>query len=231
MNPVVALALRHRVLVLVLLALFLVGGGIAFRLLNIEAYPDPVPPMVEVVTQNPGQSAGEIERTVTMPIEIQLAGIKNVKKVETISLFGLSDVRVQFTFDYDYDQAKQQVINALSQVPPLPGGAQPGISPTSPIGEIYRYRIVGPKNYSVTDLKTIQDWILQRRFKAVPGVIDVNGWPARARPMRSRSISASWLPMACRWVRCSMPSTMPTAMSVARRSTWARNRPWCAAWA
>lgn len=181
MNPVVALALRHRVLVLILLALFLVGGGIAFRLLNIEAYPDPVPPMVEVVTQNPGQSAGEIERTVAMPIEIQLAGIKNVKKVETISLFGLSDVRVQFTFDYDYDQAKQQVINALSQVPPLPGGAQPGISPTSPIGEIYRYRIVGPKNYSVTDLKTIQDWILQRRFKAVPGVIDVNGWAGKSK--------------------------------------------------
>ncbi|MDE1918175.1 MAG: efflux RND transporter permease subunit [Sphingomonadales bacterium] len=181
MNPVVALALRHRILVLVLLALFLVGGGIAFRLLNIEAYPDPVPPMVEVVTQNTGQSASEIERTVTIPIEIQLAGIKNVKKVETISLFGLSDVRVQFTFDYDYEQAKQQVINALSQVPPLPNGAQPGISPTSPIGEIYRYRIVGPKNYSVTDLKTIQDWILQRRFKAVPGVIDVNGWAGKSK--------------------------------------------------
>lgn len=181
MNPVVALSLRHRVLVLVLLALFLVGGGIAFRLLNIEAYPDPVPPRVEIVTQNPGESAGEIERSVTIPLEVQLAGIKNVKKVETISLFGLSDVRVQFTFDYDYEQAKQQVINALSQLPPLPGGAQPQISPTSPIGEIYRYRIVGPKNYSATDFKTIQDWILQRRFKAVPGVIDVNGWAGKSK--------------------------------------------------
>lgn len=181
MNPVVALSLRHRMLVLVLLAVFLVGGGVAFRLLNIEAYPDPVPPRVEIVTQNPGESAGEIERSVTIPIEIQLAGIKNVKKVETISLFGLSDVRVQFTFDYDYEQAKQQVINALSQMPPLPGGVQPQISPTSPIGEIYRYRLVGPKNYSVTDLKTIQDWILQRRFKAVPGVIDVNGWAGKSK--------------------------------------------------
>lgn len=181
MNPVVALSLRHRVLVLVLLALFLVGGGIAFRLLNIEAYPDPVPPRVEIVTQNPGESAGEIERSITIPLEVQLAGIKNVKKVETISLFGLSDVRVQFTFDYDYEQAKQQVINALSQLPPLPGGAQPQISPTSPIGEIYRYRIVGPKNYSATDFKTIQDWILQRRFKSVPGVIDVNGWAGKSK--------------------------------------------------
>jgi cobalt-zinc-cadmium resistance protein CzcA len=137
--------------------------------------------MVEIVTQNSGQSASEIERSITIPVEIQLAGIKNVKKVETISLFGLSDVRVQFTFDYDYEQAKQQVINALSQLPPMPNGAQPGISPTSPIGEIYRYRIRGPKNYSVTDLKTIQDWILQRRFKAVPGVIDVNGWAGKSK--------------------------------------------------
>jgi heavy metal efflux system protein len=181
MNPVVALALKHRVMVLILLALFLVGGGLAFHLLNIEAYPDPVPPMVEVVTQNPGQSASEIERTVTIPIEIQLAGIKNVKKVETISLFGLSDVRVQFTYDYTYEQAEQKVINALSQLPPLAGGAQPGISPESPIGEIYRYRIVGPKNYSVTDLKTLQDWVLQRRFKAVPGVVDVNGWAGKSK--------------------------------------------------
>jgi heavy metal efflux system protein len=181
MNPVVALALKHRIMVLIALALFLAGGGVAFHLLNIEAYPDPVPPMVEVVTQNAGQSASEIERSVTIPIEIQLAGIKNVKKVETISLFGLSDVRVQFTFDYDYEQARQQVINALSQLPPLPNGAQAGISPTSPIGEIYRYRIVGPRNYSVTDLKTLQDWVLQRRFKAVPGVIDVNGWAGKSK--------------------------------------------------
>lgn len=181
MNPIVAFALRHRFMMLVVLGLFLVAGGVAFALLNIEAYPDPVPPMVEIVTQNTGQSASEIERTITIPIEIQLAGVKNVKKIETISLFGLSDVRVQFTFDYDYEQAKQQVINALSQLPPLASGAQPGISPTSPIGEIYRYRIVGPKGYSVTDLKTIQDWILQRRFKAVPGVIDVNGWAGKSK--------------------------------------------------
>jgi cobalt-zinc-cadmium resistance protein CzcA len=181
MNPVVVLALKHRVMVLILLVLFLLAGGVAFRVLNIEAYPDPVPPMVEVVTQNPGQSASEIERTVTIPIEIQLAGIKNVKKVQTISLFGLSDVRVQFTYDYSYEQAEQKVINALSQLPPLAGGAQPGISPESPIGEIYRYRIVGPKGYSVTDLKTLQDWVLQRRFKAVPGVVDVDGWAGKSK--------------------------------------------------
>lgn len=181
MNPIVAFALKQRLLILALLALSLVGGYLAFRQLNIEAYPDPVPPLVEVVTQSAGLSAEEIERTITIPIEIQLAGIKNVKAVQTISLFGLSDVRVQFTYDYTYEQAEQKIINALSQLTPLPGGAAPGISPESPIGEIYRYRIAGPKNYSVTDFKTIQDWILQRRFKAVPGVVDVNGWAGKSK--------------------------------------------------
>ena len=181
MNPVVTFALRHRRMVLGFLAVFLLGGFFAYKTLNIEAYPDPVPPMVEIITQNSGLSAQEIERTITIPIEIQLAGIKNVKKVETISLFGLSDVRVQFTYDYSYEEAQQKVLNQLSQLSGLPTGAQPTISPTSPVGEIYRYQIVGPKGYSVTDLKTIQDWILQRRFKAVPGVIDVNGWAGKSK--------------------------------------------------
>ena len=133
------------------------------------------PPLVDVVTQNPGQSAEEIERYITIPIEIQMAGIPNVTAVRTISLFGLSDVKVQFTYAFTYDEAQQWVINRLSQLAPLPNGATPQISPDSPIGEIYRYRVVGPPGFSVTDLKTIQNWILERRFKAVPGVIDVTG--------------------------------------------------------
>jgi cobalt-zinc-cadmium resistance protein CzcA len=181
MNPIVTFALRHRMMVLAFLAVFLIGGYFAYKTLNIEAYPDPVPPRVEIITQSSGLSAQEIERTITIPIEIQLAGIKNVKKVETISLFGLSDVRVQFTYDYTYEEAQQKVLNQLSQLQGLPTGAQPVISPTSPIGEIFRYQIVGPKGYSVTDLKTIQDWILERRFKAVPGVIDVNGWAGKSK--------------------------------------------------
>ncbi len=134
-----------------------------------------MPPLVDIITQNPGQSSEEIERYITIPIEIQMAGIPYVKAIRTISLFGLSDVKVQFTYDLNYEQAAQYVINRLSQLPPLPNGVQPQLSPTSPIGEIYRYRVVGPPGYSVTDLKTIQDWILQRRFKAIPGVIDVVG--------------------------------------------------------
>jgi len=181
MNHVVAFALRRRALVLVMMVAVFVAGIVGFLKLNIEAYPDPVPPQVEVVTQSTGQSAEEIERYITIPIEIQMAGIPHVKSVRTISLFGLSDVKIAFTYDFTYDEAEQRVINRLTQLGNLPNGAQPQVSPTSPIGEIYRYRVVGPPNYSVTDLKTLQDWVLERRFKGVPGVIDVTGWGGKTK--------------------------------------------------
>ena len=176
MNGVVAFALRQRALVLILFVAALAAGGFAFAQLNIEAYPDPVPPLVDIVTQNAGQSAEEMERYVTIPIEVQMAGLENLKAIRTISLFGLSDVKLQFTYDTTYEESRQRVLNRLSQLPTLPNNAQPQISPTSPIGEVYRYRLVGPRGFSVTDLKTLQDWVLQRRFKAVPGVVDVTGW-------------------------------------------------------
>src|SRR3954451_4555453 len=176
MDRLVAIAVSRRYLMVGLLAVVMIGGLIAFKQLNIEAYPDPTPPMVDIVTQSPGLSSEEIERYITIPIETQVAGIKNLRTIRTISLYGLSDVKLQFSFDYTYDEALQQVLNRLSQLAPLPGNVQPGISPLSPIGEIYRYRLKGPPNYSVLDLKTLQDWILQRRFRAVPGVIDVTGW-------------------------------------------------------
>jgi len=181
MNSIVSFALRQRVLIVVLLVMVLLGGVASFISLNIEAYPDPVPPLVDIVTQSTGQSAEEIERYITIPLEIQMAGIPNVQAIRTISLFGLSDVKVQFTYDFTYQQAEQWVVNRLSQLPALPNNVQPQISPTSPIGEIYRYRVVGPPNYSVTDLKTLEDWVLERRFKAVPGVIDVTGWGGKTK--------------------------------------------------
>jgi heavy metal efflux system protein len=181
MNAIVAFALRQRVLIVVLLVMVLGTGIASFLSLNIEAYPDPVPPLVDVVTQSTGQSAEEIERYITIPLEIQMAGIPNVQAIRTISLFGLSDVKVQFTYDFTYQQAEQWVTNRLSQLGSLPNNAQPQISPTSPIGEIFRYRVVGPPNYSVTDLKTLEDWVLERRFKAVPGVIDVTGWGGKTK--------------------------------------------------
>src|ERR1700754_945133 len=181
MDRFVAFAVSRRYLMLGLFAAVIVGGLVAFQQLNIEAYPDPTPPMVDVVTQSAGLSAEEIERYITIPLETQVAGIKNLKVIRTISLYGLSDVKLQFSFDYTYEQALQEVLNRLSQLGPLPNNAQPQISPLSPIGEIYRYRLVGPSNYSVLDLKTLQDWVLQRRFRAVPGVIDVTGWGGKSK--------------------------------------------------
>jgi len=181
MNALIAFALKHRLLMLALFVTVMAGGALAFRQLNIEAYPDPTPPMVDIVTQSPGLSAEEIERYITIPIETQTAAIKNLRVIRTISLYGLSDVKLQFTFDYTYEEALQQVLNRLSSLPPLLNNAQPQISPLSPIGEIYRYRLVGPPGYSVLDLKTLQDWVLQRRFRAVPGVIDVTGWGGKTK--------------------------------------------------
>lgn len=181
MIGLVRLALRQRWTIVGFFAAMVIAGAIAFWHLNIEAYPDPVPPMVEIVTQSGGLSAEEMERGVTVPLEVQMAGLPNMTAIRAISLFGLSDVKIQFSYDFNYEQAQQQVINRLAQLPQLPGGAIPAISPTSPVGEIYRYRIKAPAGYSVADLKTLQDWVLQRRFKAIPGVIDVTGWGGKLR--------------------------------------------------
>src|ERR1700752_670158 len=181
MNDLIAFSLKHRILMLVAFFLTIFGGLVAFQELNIEAYPDPTPPMVDIVTQSPGLSAEEIERYIPIPIEAGVSGIKNLRTIRTISLYGLSDVKLQFSFDYTYEEALQQGLNRLAQLPPLPGSVQPTISPLSPIGEIFRYRLTGPPNYSVLDLKTLQDWVLQRRFRAVPGVIDVTGWGGKTK--------------------------------------------------
>src|ERR1700740_2850681 len=139
MNALIEFSLRHRMLMLVLFAMIFAGGIVAFRQLNIEAYPDPTPPMVDVVTQSPGLSAEEIERYITIPIEAQTSAIKNLSVIRTISLSGLSDVKLQCTFDYTYEEALQQVLNRLAAMPPLLNNAQPQISPLSPISEIYPF--------------------------------------------------------------------------------------------
>src|SRR5262249_47089441 len=111
MQAIVGAAIQQRVLVLILAAALIIGGVFAYRQLNIEAYPDPVPPLVEIVTQNPGQSSEEIERYITIPIEVQMAGLPFVTSVRSISLTGLSDIKVQFTFDISYREASLLVTN------------------------------------------------------------------------------------------------------------------------
>lgn len=181
MSALIAFSLRFRILTVLMLGVFMAAGLVAFANLNIEAYPDPVPPLVDVVTQNPGQSAEEMERYITIPIEVGVASSPYLKSIRTISLFGLSDVKLQFTYDLTYEQAEQKILNRLSQLPQLPNQAQPSISPWSPIGEIFRYQLIGPPGYSNMDLKTLQDWVVARRFRAVPGVIDVTGWGGKSK--------------------------------------------------
>ena len=167
--------MKRRSMALAIVLLLLAGGVVAFYRLNIEAYPDPSPPMCEIITQSSGQSAEEVERYITIPIEIAMAGMPGLQHLRSISLYGLSSVKVQFSYDTDYYFALQQVLNRLNTIQ-LPNNAQPFISPESAVGEVYRYQLIGPPGYSLSDLKTVQDWVLQRRFRTIPGVIDVVGW-------------------------------------------------------
>ena len=138
---------------------------------------------------------------------------------------------MQFTYDFTYYQAEQWVTNRLSQLGALPNGAQPQISPTSPIGEIYRYRVVGPPNYSVTDLKTLEDWVLERRFKAVPGRHRRDRLGRQDQDLRHRDRSAQIDGLRIVGARrCCRRSAMPTSTSAARRSISVLKPPWCAAW-
>lgn len=167
----VEVSLVQRFLVCALGFLLLFGGLYAFHLLDIVAYPDPAPPMVELITQFPGYSAEEIERQVTIPIEVALNGIPKLTDIRSLSIFGLSDVKVYFDFDSDLFRDRQEILNRLNSVQ-LPQGVQPALSPWWAIAEIYRYELSG-QNTSLTDLKTIQDWQVRHAFKRVPGVIDV----------------------------------------------------------
>lgn len=156
----------------ILFALGLVAVGIySYSQLNIEAYPNPVPPLVEVIAQPPGWSAEETERYITIPLEVGLSGMQGLDHVRSQSLFGLADVKCYFKWGTKYEDARQEVINRIQFVP-LPSGVQAQISPWNAIGEVFRYTVEG-KGYTVRDLKTAEDWILERQFKQVPGVIDV----------------------------------------------------------
>ncbi len=150
-------------------------GIYSARNLNVEAYPDPTPPLVEVITQSPGASPEEMERLIGIPLETALNGMPGLKYLRSISLAGLNDIKCQFEYGTDYWAARQEVINRIGMVSNLPPGATPGLSPWSPVGEIVRYVLEGP-GYTLNQLKAVQDWVLARTFKTVPGVIDVTGF-------------------------------------------------------
>src|SRR5262249_35782501 len=161
-------------LLVVLAALALLAmGGYAFFNVNVEAYPDPAPPIIEVVAQFPGASAEEVERLVTIPLEVSLSGMPGLQVTRSKSLFGLSHLRNQFDYSRDYEQAKQDVINRLSMTQ-LPPGVNPQISPASPTGEIFRYTLSSPRDglgrplYTLGDLKALRDWGGRGERRRVP---------------------------------------------------------------
>jgi heavy metal efflux system protein len=168
-------SLHNRLLVIAgVLALIAVGIHSATQL-NVEAYPDPTPPLVEVITQAPGFSPEEMERLIGIPIETALNGMPGLENLRSTSVAGLNDIKCQFAYGTDYWSARQEVINRISFVANLPPGVQPGLSPWSPTGEIVRYVLEGP-GYTTNQLKAVQDWVMQRTLKTVPGVIDVTGY-------------------------------------------------------
>src|SRR5271165_1010564 len=166
----------HNRLIVLLGTVGLIAFGIhAAYNLNIEAYPDPTPPLVEVITQNPGTSPEEMERLIGIPIETVLNGMPGLKYLRSISLAGLNDVKCIFEYGTDYWQARQEVINRIGMISNLPQGVTPTLSPWSPTGEIVRYVLEGP-SYTLNQLKAVQDWVMERQLRTVPGVIDVTGF-------------------------------------------------------
>jgi Cu/Ag efflux pump CusA len=158
-----------------LLALTLIGMGLSsYANLSIEAYPNPVPPLVEVIAQPPGWSAEETELYVTRQLEVGLYGMPGLDHIRSQSLFGLADVKCYFKWGTKYEDARQEVINRLQFVQ-LPNNIQATISPWNAIGEVYRYTLEG-KGYTLKELKAAQDWILEREWRKVPGVIDVTSF-------------------------------------------------------
>jgi cobalt-zinc-cadmium resistance protein CzcA len=154
-------------------------GAYSFAKVNVEAYPDPAPAIIEVVAQYPGASAEEVERQVTIPLEVALAGMPGLKYTRSKSLFGLAHLRNQFDYGIDFYKARQDVINRLQSVQGLPTGVSPQISPVTPTGELIRYTLRNPGEdtgqpvYSLNDLKGLQDWVLERQFRRVPRIADV----------------------------------------------------------
>jgi cobalt-zinc-cadmium resistance protein CzcA len=175
-KSVLAFCLSRRAIVLVGLLLFVGIGFIAYRKLNIEAYPNPTPVILEITAQAPGLSAEEMERYYTRPIEIGLYTTPGIAVIRSTSFYGLSFIRVTFNYGVDFHFAYSQAAVALQQNVNLPGGLVPTIQQSSTTGEIYRYQVVGPKHFGLTNMRTVQDWIVRRRLLTIPGIVAVSSW-------------------------------------------------------
>lgn len=172
LKGLIAFCLLRRPLALILFVGFLGSGYAVFTRLNIEAYPDPAPPIIEIIAQWPGQSPEEVERYVTVPIEIAVSSTPGLKFIRSNTVFALGFIRLQFEYGNDYHFVRQQALNRLRDAN-LPQGVQPVISPAGGISEIFRYQVTGPPGMDIMQLKTLQDWVIERRLRTVAGVADV----------------------------------------------------------
>jgi cobalt-zinc-cadmium resistance protein CzcA len=176
LKAILALVLTRRPVVLLAVVAFLVAGVAAFSKLNIEAYPNPAPVILEITAQAPGLSAEEMERYYTRPMEVGLATTPGVDNIRSTSSYGLSFVRVTFKYGVEYYFAYTQAALSLQQNVSLPNGVSAQIQASSLVGEIFRYQLVGPPHFGLTNLRTLQDWVVQRRLLTVPGVAQVVTW-------------------------------------------------------
>src|SRR4030095_14249772 len=172
LRGLIVFCLLRRPLVLIAYGAFLGLGFVAFTALNIEAYPDPAPPIIEIIAQRPGPAPEEMERYVTIPIEIAVSSTPGLKYIRSNTVYALSFIRLQFDYGRDYHFVRQQALNRLKDAT-LPATVQPVISPAGGISEIFRYQLKGPPDMDVMQLKTLQDWVVERRLRIVPGVADV----------------------------------------------------------
>src|ERR1700674_1013998 len=180
-------ALNNRFLVLAFAVLLLIWGAISFHNLPVEAYPDVANNYVQVITQWPGRAAEEVEQQVTIPIEVQMNGLPHLQHLRSASLFGLSSVMLIFDDESENDWNRSKVLERLSQVT-LPNGLQPQMGADwSPVGQIFWYtlRSSNPK-YDLMDLKSIEDWTLEKQFKSVPNVVDVASFGGTTREYQVR---------------------------------------------
>jgi cobalt-zinc-cadmium resistance protein CzcA len=176
LRGIIAFGLTRRAIVLLGLLVFIAGGLVAFTRLNIEAYPNPAPVIIDITAQAAGLSAEEMERYYTVPMEVGLYVTPGVSNIRSTSFYGLSFVRVTFNYGVDYFFAYTQIALSLQQNVSLPGGQVPVIQQSSLTGEVYRYQLVAPPHFGLTNLRTVQDWIVARRLYTVPGVVAVNAW-------------------------------------------------------
>jgi cobalt-zinc-cadmium resistance protein CzcA len=176
LKGILAFGLTRRAIIVLGLLVFIGAGLAAFYKLNIEAYPNPAPVILEITAQAPGLSAEEMERYYTIPMEIGVYSTPGIDNVRSTSFYGLTYLRVTFKYGVDYYFAYTQMLNSLQQNVSLPGGQQPQIQQSSLVGEVYRYTVEGPKDFGLTNLRTVEDWIVLRRLATIPGVVQVNSF-------------------------------------------------------